>query len=139
MAENQEGITNDNSVQVEPVVMSPASVRGRAEALQIILALDPEEGLDDFIESSPDGDSGDYSTYWNKAKLKKLLRVGGEYENSPGAKIARAADDMYWEMVAKSDDFATLKKLVQDLLGQIERGKINSGPWCTVDILKTWI
>jgi len=116
-----------------------ASIQGRSEALQIILNLDPEEGLDEFITGQSIADSGDYSSVWDVDKLKALFHVSNEYENSPGCKIAEAADSLYWENVSKSDDMNTLKGLVKRILYEIEQGDINDGPWCAVDILKTWV
>jgi len=122
---------------VEGIVMPSASIQGRSEALQIILNLDPEEGLDDYLSATH---CGEYeSVMWNAERLKQLFHVGDEYEKSPGCKIAAAADSLYWENVAKGDDMNTLKGLISDLLGQIERGTIQTGQHCTVDILKTWI
>ena len=114
-----------------------ASIQGRSEALQIILNLDPEEGLDGYLSVSH---CGEYeSVIWNSERLKKLFNIGDEYENSPGCKIAAAADSLYWENAAKGGDIDTLKGLVSDLLYQIEVGELQTGQNCTVDILKTWI
>lgn len=122
-------------------ILTSASVQGRSEALQIILNLDPEGGIDEYLSASH---CGEYeSVVWNVEGLKKLFHVGDEYENSPGCKISAAADSLYWENVAKSGDMDTLKGLVSDLLYiiffQVEAGKIQTGQNCTVDILKTWI
>lgn len=127
------------SGQVERLVMPSASVQGRSEALQIILNLDPEGGMEDYIGSYASGDSGDYDSEWDVKKLKALLHVGDEYENSPGCKMSYAADALYWENVAKGDDMDTLKGLVSRLLGEIEDGKVQDGVHCTVNILKTWV
>lgn len=118
-------------------VTASASVQGRSEALQIILNLDPEEGLDEYLSGTS---CGEYeSVIWNSEALKKLFHIGDEYENSPGCKISAAADSLYWENVAKGDDMDTLKGLVSDLLCQIKVGKLQTGQNCTVDILETWI
>lgn len=129
--------TDGKKSGVEGLVMPSASIQGRSEALQIILNLDPEEGLGDYLSGTH---CGEYeSVMWNVESLKQLFHVGEEYEKSPGCKIAAAADSLYWENVAKGDDINTLKGLVSDLLGQIERGTIQTGQHCTVDILKTWV
>lgn len=128
-----------SSVPLDKIVMPSDSIKGRSEALRIILALEPEDGLDEYINSYPLADSGDYGAEWDVKKLKELFQIGNEYEESPIGKLAEAAEGYYWETVAKKDDMNTLKKLVSRLLGEIERGKINEGPHCTVEILKTWI
>lgn len=132
--------TDDETANpLQSVVIPSASIQGRPEALQIILNLDPEEGLDEYIGSHAIADSGDYSSEWDVKKLKELFHVDDEYENSPGCKIAEAADSLYWENVSKGDDMSTLKGLVSRLLDEIESGKIQDGPHCAVNILKTWV
>lgn len=116
-----------------------ASLLGRSEALHILLNLDPEEGLDNYIGSYAIAASGDYSSEWDIEKLKELFQVGNEYENSPGCRLAQLADSLYWEIVSKGGNMDTLKSLVSRLLGEIENGKIQEGPWCTVNLLKTWV
>ena len=112
---------NSDSGAASPLqqpILPSASTKGRAEALQIILNLDPEEGLDEYLSSSHYGEYE--SVMWNSEKLKKLFNVGDEYENSPGCKIAAVADSLYWENVAKGDDMDTLKGLVSDYSIRLE-------------------
>jgi hypothetical protein len=47
--------------------------RGRAEAVTIFSSLCPEDGLDKYIGCSANGESGDYSSYWDVDALRKLL------------------------------------------------------------------
>ena len=60
----------DKSIQA---VIRRARAQGRAEAATIIATLRPDDDLDGLIGSSPNGDSGDYSSYWNVDELRKLL------------------------------------------------------------------
>ena len=139
MGEQTDQNETSDSDSLERGVMPAASIKGRSEALQIILNLDPEEGLDEYIGSYAIADSGDYGSEWDVKKLKELFHVGDEYEDSPGCKIAAAADSLYWENVSKSGDLDTLKGLVSRLLDEIERGEISTKTHCAVDILKTWV
>lgn len=53
-----------------------ARAEGRAEALNILLQLDPEEGLDAYIDNRPSGcDSGEWTAFWDEAKLRDFLKV----------------------------------------------------------------
>ena len=115
------------------------SIQGRAEALQIILSLNPEEGLDECVESYPIADTGDHGYNWDTDKLKKLFNIGNEYEHSPFCKLAEAADMMYWDMVGKQSDRDMLNSLVRRLIAQIENGKIDKGKHSTLEILKGWV
>lgn len=56
-------------------VIRNARAQGRAEAATIISRLCPETGLDKCFGCSPNGDAGDYSTYWNVQELRKLLHA----------------------------------------------------------------
>jgi hypothetical protein len=121
--------------------LTSATLKGRAEALQIILDMDAEEGLHDYCQSHPCGDSGDYSISWDIEKLKELFQVNDEFEESPVGKILSAVDGMYWGMVAQSDDMRTLKELVSQIIAEIEseKGVDRSDGWTTLKLLKTWV
>jgi hypothetical protein len=60
----------DKSIQA---VIRRARAQGRAEAVNIIARICPEDGIDGLVRSSPNGESGDYSSYWDLAALRKLL------------------------------------------------------------------
>jgi hypothetical protein len=107
--------------------------------LQILLNLDPEEGLDDYITSYPMADSGDYGAAWDEKKLKELFHVGNEYEHSPWAKIAEEADSLYWRSVAKQDDLDTIKSLATRLIWQVENEKIDRSKHSALELLKNWM
>ena len=132
-------IGSETRVDSQTPCYASASLKGRAEALQILLALDAELGLDDYIRSYPIADTGDYGAEWDEEKLKELFLVGNAYENSPFARLAQAAEENYWEYVAKKDDMRTLKSLVSRILSEIERGQIEAGPCSTIAALKTWV
>lgn len=50
-----------------------ARMLGRREALDIILEQNAEDFPDEFQQSRPLADTGDYITYWNEDKLTELL------------------------------------------------------------------
>ena len=54
-------------------VIRRARAQGRAEAVNIIARICPEDGIDGLVRSSPNGESGDYSSYWDVDALRKLL------------------------------------------------------------------
>lgn len=132
--EDAKGGINDT----EPTFTS-ASIQGRSEALQIILNLNPEDGLEEYITGYPEGDSGDYSAVWDEKKLKELFHVGDVYKHSPGAKIAEEADSLYWEQMSKQDDLSTIKSLAARLIWQVENEKIDRSKWSALELLKTWM
>lgn len=74
--------------------LSPLDYRaqGREEVLGVILALDAETQLDDFVSSSALGDSGDYTTDWNEDKLRELLHIGDRKHDAYDR-----AEAAYWE------------------------------------------
>lgn len=59
-------------------VIRRARAQGRAEAVTIISRLCPETGLDNLIGCSPNGDSGDYNSYWKVDALRELLCADSE-------------------------------------------------------------
>lgn len=115
------------------------SIQGRAEALQIILNIEPEEGLEEYMTSSPVGITGEYDCGWDVDKLKKLFNVGNEYEDSPLGKLVKAADLMYWEEVIKEQNHDSFKDLVRRLINQIEKGDISKDRFSPLGILKGWV
>lgn len=75
-----------------------ARAQGRAEALAIILDLDPEAGLDEYVESFPSGCSGDYSAEWNEEKLRGLLR-----SDDSAWSLLQATEGHYWDQLGYSE------------------------------------
>lgn len=61
---------------------------GRAEAVRIIMDLNAEDGMDEYIGSHPVGDTGEWDAYWKDDKLRALLR----------------ADDTAWSLVAETEN-----------------------------------
>lgn len=59
-------------------VVRRARAQGRAEAATIIASLCPDTGLDQFFGCSPNGDSGDYSSYWKEDVLRRVLCADAE-------------------------------------------------------------
>ena len=121
----------------KPVVMA-GPIRARAEAVAMILQLDPETAFDDCFDSYAIGDTGDYGTSWNERKLKQLFGVNGEHESSPFAKLAASVEEMYWTQVAKRDDISTFQGLVKRLIQQVENDKIDKSVHSPLELLKGW-
>ncbi len=114
------------------------SLNGRAEALRIILALDPELGLDDYITSRVSYD-GEPESQWDQKKLEELFGLRGSYDDSPIERLAVVLDDMHWQLVAKEDDHETVLNLVGRLIRQIDAGDVKDGINSPLKILRTWI
>ncbi|CAE6899360.1 hypothetical protein [Paraburkholderia domus] len=88
---------------LKPAASAPKDVvearaQGRAEALAIILELDPEAGLDEYVESFPSGCSGDYSAEWNEEKLRELLRA-----DDSAWSLLQATEGHYWDQLGYSE------------------------------------
>lgn len=60
---------------------------GRAEAMRIIMDLNAEDGIDEYIGTHPSGDSGEWDAYWKDDRLRDLLRV----------------DDAAWSLVVETE------------------------------------
>lgn len=126
--------------ELTPEQLEKITVRGRAQALEAILNTDAEEFIDLYTYSSAIADTGDYSTEWKSDELIKLFDVNvDQCKQAPHKKLMDVIDSMYWEQVAKRDDFDCLKKLVRDLVGEIDRGKINKGDVSALAAIRTWI
>lgn len=65
----------DKSIQA---VIRRARAQGRAEAATIIASVCPEDGIDGLVRCSPNGESGEYSSYWDTDALRKLLGADTE-------------------------------------------------------------
>lgn len=65
----------DKSIQA---VIRQARAQGRAEAVSILAGISPEDDLDGLVGCSPNGDAGDYSSYWKTDALRKLLSADSE-------------------------------------------------------------
>lgn len=96
---------------------SGAELRAKAEALKIILSLDPEDQLNEYVRWHSCGASGDSAAAWDEEKLKKLFGVDpGE---SPIAKISDELEGMYWDLAAQESDIQHLKDNVELLVREI--------------------
>lgn len=76
-----------------------ARAQGRAEALAIVLALEAESGLDDYISSYPTADTGDYGSEWDEAKLRELFRA-----DDTAYSLMQEAEGLYWERLGLRDE-----------------------------------
>lgn len=94
-------------------VIRRARAQGRAEAVAIISRICPEDGIDGLIGCSPNGDAGDYSSYWDVAALRKLLCADTEACD----KIDKLAGAHEWVRYLEYD----LKKAREELaLAQVD-------------------
>lgn len=104
--------------------------RGRAEAVTIIAGICPEDGIDGLIGCSPNGESGDYSSYWDVDALRKLLcadteacdvidRLQGAHEFTSYLKhdLAKACEAL--ELV--QTDASRFNCVVEDMLSDLAR------------------
>lgn len=80
-------------------VIRQARAQGRAEAVNMIARISPEDDLDGLIGCSPNGDSGDYSSYWDTDALRKLLCADSEVCD----KIDRLAGAHEWAFYLERD------------------------------------
>jgi len=117
--------------------MADETMSGRAEALEIILHLEAECGLDDYVESLECG-NGDANPHWNYEKLKELFKVDKKYEESPKYKLHTIVDDMYWRLVAEKSSMSTFRELVRDLIAQVEEDCVNKGNHGALELLKSY-
>lgn len=97
-------VTDARPVVIAPKVAVPKDVmearaQGRSEALAIILGLDAESGLDEYADSFPCGDTGDYSAEWNEEKLRELLRA-----DDAAYSLLQEAEGHYWEQLGYSEE-----------------------------------
>lgn len=82
---------------------------GRREALSILLHECAESFCDNYAESHPIADTGDYSLNWNQAKLEGL------FDCNSHESAAERLDASYWEHVHKIDCLeAKVKKLTKE-------------------------
>lgn len=91
-------------------VLSPLDYRaqGRMEAMQIILSEDAESPFDSCATSSANGDAGDYSTYWNEAKLRELLHIDDTAYNA-----FDKAEYSYWDSTAKIEQAERAMRVIE--------------------------
>jgi hypothetical protein len=106
-------------------VLSDAAARdlrraGRAEAVATLLKLDPAE-LDGCVDSSPLGDTGEYQSSWNEAKLRTMFDIASD---DPTMALIERIDAAYWEQEVKLDRFRHLRDLrTADLLARFTEVK----------------
>lgn len=97
-------------------VIRRARAQGRAEAVSILTGLCPEDGIDRLLGSSPNGASGDYSSYWREKEVRKLLCADTEECD----KIDKLAGAHEWVRYLEYD----LKKAREELaLAQVDVGR----------------
>lgn len=93
---------------VEAVTPLDYRAQGREEALAVILALESEEGLGDYVTSSALGDSGDYTYHWDEAKLRALLHIGDCKHDAYDR-----AEAMYYEAQGVKDEAERMMLMVK--------------------------
>jgi hypothetical protein len=91
-------------------VLSPLDYRaqGRMEAMQVILSEEAESPFDSCVTSSANGDAGDYSTYWNEAKLRELLHIDDTAYNA-----FDKAECSYWDSTAKIEQAERAMRVIE--------------------------
>lgn len=83
-------------------IENKARAAGRAEAVRIIMSLDPEDGIDGQCMDTVRGYDDEYSSSWNETKLKEMFNVDDEYYN----RLTAAEDkvfSIYWDFAAYKD------------------------------------
>lgn len=116
---------------------SDPGAMGRAQALEIILKLCPEDQLSDCTRGVECGATGDYEVLWDKDRLCKLLHLDGEVLASPLARMVEMAEAEYWEWTGKKEEFAFLEDALRKLIDQIDQGQIQKSGYSPLWILKT--
>ncbi|WP_219097593.1 hypothetical protein [Pseudomonas sp. UMAB-40] len=119
--------------------------RGRAEAVNIIARICPEDGIDGLIRSSPNGESGDYSSYWDVDALRKLLcadteacdvidRLRGAHEFTHYLKhdLAKACE----ALTLAQTDASRFNCIAEDMLSDLARRYGNDVSDDLEDVLK---
>ena len=132
----------DKSIQA---VIRRARAQGRAEAVTIIASLCPEDGIDKLLGCSPNGESGDYSSYWNVDALLKLLcadtevcdkidRLQGAHEFTHYLKydLKRACE----ALTEAQTDAARFKCVTEDMLSDLARRYSSDVSDDLADVLK---
>lgn len=99
-------VVGDGKVPVPADVME-ARAQGRAEALAIILGLDPEEGLDEYTNSIPPGPSGEWGTAWDQERLRELLRA-----DDTAWSLLQEAEGEYWHQLGLREEAERLSAKV---------------------------
>lgn len=109
---------------------------GRAEAARIIMDLNAEDGIDEFIGSHPSGDTGEWDAYWKDDKLRALLRVNDaawslavEAENKLidlQCRIAEKEMDkaFFGDATQPPDDVAPVQQAAQQGDGELPPGAV---------------
>lgn len=126
-------------------VIRRARAQGRAEAATIIASVCPEDGIDRLLRSSPNGESGDYSSYWDVDALRKLLcadtevcdmidRLQGAHEFTHYLKhdLKRACD----ALELAQTDASRFQCVAEDMLSDLARRYGNDVSDELADVLK---
>ena len=122
-----------------PKEIETLTAKGKAEAVEIIKSLDPEDAFENCIGSYPIADTGDYGYEWKTEKLNELFGVGKALSESPISKTLENLEAMYWKQVSKQDDFDIFKKLVKGLVAQIDSGIVSQLPTSDLSKIRSWI
>lgn len=111
--------------------------KGRAEALQLLMGLDPEGGIDDYIGwSSPVGPEDEGSAHWDGDKLRELLDVDTDL-----ADMLDKAEGEYYHQIGLREEAERISAAahqahedLRDAVGQAISDEIASGAeqpdWC---------
>lgn len=94
-----------------------ARAQGRAEIVEMIIALEAETGLDEFIGSHQIGCTGEWGSHWKEEELRQHFDVGRE--SSGDLELARHSG---YEIVLLKEECDTLRAQLAErdaLLGRI--------------------
>ena len=129
--QNQE--TSRQQVTLKPIVR-PELLQARAEVLKIVLSLDPEEQLNEYVKSSECGSTGEYDSYWDEEKLMSLFEVDGSHKESPLTKTMDSLEAMYWDLLARRDE----AKWVEDSATELAKEILRDGTAKTCEHSALW-
>lgn len=99
-------------VDAKPVDADALRAAGRAEALAILMQLDPEAGIDDYTGwSTPMGPEDEGAAYWDAPKLRELFSV-----DSALADMMDRAEGEYWHYKGLQDEAERAKNFAANIL-----------------------
>ena len=85
--------------------------QGRAEALAILMQLDPEGGIDEYTGwSTPVGPEDEGAAYWEEEKLRELFAADGAL-----ADMMDKAEAQYWEYIGMRDEAERAKNFAANM------------------------
>lgn len=84
-----------------------ARMEGRAEFVSMLVEMDPEMFVNEYIGSHAIGDTGDYGEHWERHKIAELFEV-----NEPALSLIERVDGAYW---SQQNEIGNLKDQIKQL------------------------